>query len=1045
MRKGFTDDPQLHKRSVDVSGASYDPPIALDLIPTEYGRPASEALRAAVARAKAGDALAPVTVVVPTNSVGVSARRRLASGELGPVSATGRGVVAVTFVTVRRIAELIAAPTLAQAGRRPLATPVIASAVRRVLARSPGWFRPVAEHPATEEALVAAYQELADLDDAQLDVLGAQPRAREVVRVHRAARARLATDWYDEHDLLRVAAELVGEGNGLVEQLGQIVCFLPQRWTGSEARLLTALARRTDVHVIAGQTGVARADAPVRASLERIGLKLAEIEAVVPASATAVVTTSDPDDEVRMVVRGIVEATRHGVPLERMAVLYGANEPYARLVHEHLDLAGIPHNGASVTTLVDSVLGRSLLRLFALADGGFARDDIGAFLTAAPVLDADGKPASTVEWERMSREAGVVRGLGEWRTRLDAFAMKLGPDEWNARKQEHVGALRAFIELLANELETGSSLQTWADLGAWALRGIARFFGRESRRTRWSLFEQEAARRVEATIDRLATLDSVDDHANLAAFRRTLELELAAARVRVGRLGEGVLAGPVSFALGVDLDRTWILGLAEGVFPGVHHDDPLLADRDRAVLDGALRLRSERVDDDHRMFLAALASTTGDRVCSYPRGDLRRSTEHVPSRFLVPTIEAIGTEAVATIASYAQGLAQAEFPATEHELAVRAALGDAAWVRDLAAVAQGTELVAARSSSSFTRFDGHLGHLGDRLARVSPAAGNRAISPTRLETWANCPHAYFMQSWLGIEPIERPESILQLSPLDRGTIMHEVLDRFLTIARERENAGAPWTPADHDELHAIALEVFRDAEASGITGRPLLWRRDQRLILAELDAFLAADEQYRAEFGARTLATELGFGVTGAEHPAVEVALADGRVLRMRGKADRIDQRADGALVVIDYKTGRPDGYRNINGDDPVPGGRFLQLPIYAYAARAAYGDATVPVSAWYWFVGRGNNQRRGYDVDPYVDGEFQATVGAIVDGIEAGVFPPNPPEPGPRFYVQCHYCDPDGLGTNDVFRSATRKWNAPELAGYLELVGTGVEAEAEA
>jgi hypothetical protein len=240
--------------------------------------------------------------------------------------------------------------------------------------------------------------------------------------------------------------------------------------------------------------------------------------------------------------------------------------------------------------------------------------------------------------------------------------------------------------------------------------------------------------------------------------------------------------------------------------------------------------------------------------------------------------------------------------------------------------------------------------------------------------------------------------------------------------------------------------VFREAEARGITGRPLLWRRDQRLILAELDAFLVADEGYRAESGARTLATELGFGVTGAIHPAVEVVLADGRALRMRGKADRIDQRADGALVVIDYKTGRPDNYRSINGADPVPRGKFLQLPIYAYAARAAYGDATSPVSAWYWFVGRGKNQRRGYDVDLHVDGEFQATVGAIVDGIEAGVFPLNPPEPGPRFYVECPYCDPDGLGTNDVFRSASRKWNAAELSGYRELVGTTlIDDEADA
>src|SRR3954447_23489550 len=59
----------------------------------QYGKPAAEALRAAIVDAKAGEPLAPVTVVVPSNHVGVAARRLLASGTLGPVSAAGPGLV----------------------------------------------------------------------------------------------------------------------------------------------------------------------------------------------------------------------------------------------------------------------------------------------------------------------------------------------------------------------------------------------------------------------------------------------------------------------------------------------------------------------------------------------------------------------------------------------------------------------------------------------------------------------------------------------------------------------------------------------------------------------------------------------------------------------------------------------------------------------------------------------------------------------------------------------------------------------------------------
>ena len=164
-------------------------------MPTAYGRAASAALHDAVRAAKRDEALAPVTVVVPTNSVGVAARRRLASGELGPLASAGRGIAGVTFLTVYRLAELLAAPSLAAARRRPVSTPVVASAVRGVLARAPGVFVSVAAHPATEEALVAAHRELADLDEAQLDLLAQQhPRAREVVRVHRATRGVLRDD-----------------------------------------------------------------------------------------------------------------------------------------------------------------------------------------------------------------------------------------------------------------------------------------------------------------------------------------------------------------------------------------------------------------------------------------------------------------------------------------------------------------------------------------------------------------------------------------------------------------------------------------------------------------------------------------------------------------------------------------------------------------------------------------------------------------------------------------------------------------------------------
>ena len=66
----------------------------------------------------------------------------------------------------------------------------------------------------------------------------------------------------------------------------------------------------------------------------------------------------------------------------------------------------------------------------------------------------------------------------------------------------------------------------------------------------------------------------------------------------------------------------------------------------------------------------------------------------------------------------------------------------------------------------------------------------------------------------------------------------------------------------------------------------------------------------------------------------------------------------------------------------------------------------------------------------------FDATLQAIVDGIEGGCFPARPAAPGPRFFIDCEYCDPDHLGTADRWRDWTRKARAPELEAYVTLTG---------
>jgi ATP-dependent helicase/nuclease subunit B len=1030
--------------------------VSLRVITTPYGRAASEALRGEIARAKEASPLAPVTVVVPGNSVGVAVRRLLASGALGPVSNVGSGLIGVNFLTASRLAELLAAARLAARKRRPVSPPVVAAAVRRVLASAAGMFAPVATHPATEEALVAAVWELSDLDDAALDLLSAQSeRAREVVRIHRAAKGHLAAAWYDEHDLMRAACDVVSEGGPLVGELGTLVYHLPQRTTAPVARLLRTIAERNELVVIAALTGAPKADAEVIAGIERLGASIdAETADVIPAVGTAVCSTSDADDEVRVMVRGVVDAMRDGVPLERMAIVFGNAEPYARLLHDHLELAGIAHNGVSVRTLADSVLGRSLLRLLALADDDFRREDVCALMAGAPVLDGRGQLVQAAAWERISRDAGVVGGVAQWKARLARYVNAQVPrsddDGAVARadaERARAAGLQRFVERLAADLEGAPA--SWRELASWARGLVHRWIGDEDARANWVPFEREAARRVDAALERLGGLDAVEAGPTLGVFRRSLTLELDAARDQVGRLGEGLLVGPAVLALGVELDRVWVCGLAEGVYPGSPRDDPLLADADRHALGGQIRLRSGRIADDHRALLAALANTSGERVLCFPRGDLRRNTEHVPSRFLLDTVESltgsrplvsalpVGEEWYTAVPSFVHGLTHAAFPPTRHELEVRAMLAREPWIAADPGLARGMALAQARRSRAFTRFDGNLAHLRDRMAPWSPAAPDVEVSATRLQAWASCPHAYFAHYVLHVDAIERPEEIVQLSALDRGSVMHAALDRFLAELIGQPGVGRPWAAAQRERLHEIMREACDEVEASGLGGRRLLWERARRQMHDELDRFLDADTTYREEQGAETLATELGFGKRDPTRPAIEIACSDGRTLRLGGSVDRIDRWASGELAVIDYKTGGQSSFKGLSHEDPLLGGQLLQLPIYAHAVRSVFGlDRDVAVDSSYWFV-KEPKTRLGYLVDEPVEKALDRALIAIVDGIESGVFVGRAPAPGAwKTYVECPYCDPDALGTTDRHRDWLRKVAAPELAGYLELVG---------
>jgi hypothetical protein len=179
--------------------------------------------------------------------------------------------------------------------------------------------------------------------------------------------------------------------------------------------------------------------------------------------------------------------------------------------------------------------------------------------------------------------------------------------------------------------------------------------------------------------------------------------------------------------------------------------------------------------------------------------------------------------------------------------------------------------------------------------------------------------------------------------------------------------------------------------------------------------------------GRTILSSEAAFG----DDQPVELVLPGGRRIGFRGKVDRIDELPDGTLVVTDHKTGKPDQLGSVSADDPTLAGRRYQLPVYGAAARALVGRPDAPVRAGYTYF-----RPKFHRVELALDADVERAVGVelarVVEGIESGIYPAIPKAPGWALFVDCWYCDPDGLGTAPAWANWERKRSDPVLAKWF-------------
>jgi RecB family exonuclease len=266
-----------------------------------------------------------------------------------------------------------------------------------------------------------------------------------------------------------------------------------------------------------------------------------------------------------------------------------------------------------------------------------------------------------------------------------------------------------------------------------------------------------------------------------------------------------------------------------------------------------------------------------------------------------------------------------------------------------------------------------------------------------VDTWIDCPFRYFAQHVLKLE--DEAEEEPGLNPRQRGELVHAIFERFY----------ARWADAGHGAITAASLE---DARA--------LFAAVAEEALAGVDASDAAIERTRLLGSAvapamadRVFDVEVERGLEVEERRLEEkfegnysfvAGDGTGRVVAIRGKADRIDLLAGGQLGLVDYKTGR------------APARGAVQLPVYAHVAEqrfAGHRGRSWKATAADYIAFRGKPVAHALGRKPEERDkrlrEAQAAFVAAVDGIAAGEFPPRPAE-----LRLCTWCPYDAVCRKD-------------------------------
>jgi RecB family exonuclease len=752
-----------------------------------------------------------------------------------------------------------------------------------------------------------------------------------------------------------------------------------------------------------------------------------------------------PANECREILRRIFGS---GTPLDEVEIVHPPGLAHPSLFHLLAARAGLPVTFDSGIPLAFTAPGRVFLGLLAWLENDYQESYLRRLLETGDLsLQGAGRGAgdapSARTVARLLTEASIGWGRERYLPRLEALRRAKEADLKRARKprEEEEDAGEGGLESLERELREVVWLQEAvrrllerlpeptppgpADFAALC-SGLAGLV--ETCASVNSEFDREAAAGIGSQLREAACLRAEADAAPLRREQALDRLRSSVSGLTVGK--SAPRAGRLhlsSFTSGGYSGRpvTFICGLDQGSFPGRGLQDPVLLDEERLRISEGLATTADALREDLYGMASLLASlgegrgegpagaVTASRVTlSYSSFEVDEGRPCFPSSLILQAFRLMTANSAASYSDLERGLAEASGFLPEAadkacdpldwwlaKLSREGLLldGSAAVFEAFPDLKQGHAAAEARASSRLTEYEGVV-HVDPAI--VDPRRDPQShISPTRLETLAECPRRFFLRYLLGIE---RPEALeydpsAWLDPLQRGTLLHDVLCELMReVVRRAERLDRKRHAALARETAEKALAEWKD-EIPPPSAR--IYEKERRELLESLDVF------FNVESGRGPEVEPLYF-----EKELKRVPLGfDGKTaFRLSGYIDRVDRVGPGLYRIIDYKSGSLRKFEKVKA---FGHGRVLQHALYALAVEevlpgAAKGQRARVVESGYLFPTR-RGEGREVMIGSFDRAALRRLLDDLLDILAHGYFVPRSDDP-------CDFCDYAAVCGND-------------------------------